>query len=733
MTRTTRRMGIGSSILALTTASVLALGGVAHADYIQDTIADNGIGLSLVAGSTTAGTAAIKVLNQNTKDDGDSVNQCNLAGKVDALILDIKPPAGVTADPARLTITACDTQYPVKFTASATAESGNVTALVVQKPAGEFLNEVSIPITIVKPNTKPTVSITGVTAGTEYKSNAVPTPGCTFTDTEDGTGPATMQVSNPPANGLGSHTVTCDYTDKGGLAADRKTVTYTVVAANTKPSVGVTGVTAGSKYEIGEVPPAICEITDAEDSNDTAPAVLSGSLVHGLGQQTATCDYTDQGGLKADTASVTYTIVDTGKPTIEGKTDPGAPTGLNGWYNSSVDVKFTCADTGSGIDSCTGDTTLGNGANQSVTGTAKDFAGNTSTDTVSGINVDSLKPTIDGATDPGAPTGANGWYNSSVDVKFTCADTGSGIDSCTGDTTLGDGANQSVTGTATDLAGNTATDTVSGINVDSVKPTIVGKLDPAAADGANGWYTSDVKVSFACADTGSGIATCTGDETLGEGAGQSVSGTATDVAGNTTTGTVSNIHIDKTAPGGIVVSGVSSYMFGSGSGVASCTATDAGSGIASCVVTGFGATTVGSHTAVATATDVAGLTSTKTVSYTVTPWKATGFYSPVDMGGVVNTVKGGSTVPLKFEVFGATEFTSTAVVKSFTQKQFTCSSGAVVDEIEVVSTGKTELRYDAVAGQFIQNWQTPKSAGVCYLVNMTLQDGTSLVASFKLK
>jgi hypothetical protein len=39
------------------------------------------------------------------------------------------------------------------------------------------------------------------------------------------------------------------------------------------------------------------------------------------------------------------------------------------------------------------------------------------------------------------------------------------------------------------------------------------------------------------------------------------------------------------------------------------------------------------------------------------------------MNGVWNTVKGGSTVPLKFEIIsGATELTNTSSIKSFTQK-----------------------------------------------------------------
>ena len=45
----------------------------------------------------------------------------------------------------------------------------------------------------------------------------------------------------------------------------------------------------------------------------------------------------------------------------------------------------------------------------------------------------------------------------------------------------------------------------------------------------------------------------------------------------------------------------------------------------------------------------------------------------------------------------------------------------------------TSLRYDATAGQFIQNWQTPKLPGQCYRVTMTTDDGSALVAFFKLK
>ena len=82
-------------------------------------------------------------------------------------------------------------------------------------------------------------------------------------------------------------------------------------------------------------------------------------------------------------------------------------------------------------------------------------------------------------------------------------------------------------------------------------------------------------------------------------------------------------------------------------------------------------------------------------TFTVLPWTLSGFYQPVDMGGIWNTVKNGSTVPLKFAVFaGSTELTNTSViVQPLTATQSPCSGGPT-DDIEILATGGTALRYD---------------------------------------
>lgn len=111
-----------------------------------------------------------------------------------------------------------------------------------------------------------------------------------------------------------------------------------------------------------------------------------------------------------------------------------------------------------------------------------------------------------------------------------------------------------------------------------------------------------------------------------------------------------------------------------------------------------------------------------------------GFYEPINSdSGFVNTVKAGSTVPLKFEVFvNGTEKTDTSGLQ-FSVGLTPCSGG-VEDAVDFVVTGGTSLRYDTASGQFVQNWKTPRSPGTCYTVRMTTaDDGQSLGATFKLK
>jgi hypothetical protein len=293
---------------------------------------------------------------------------------------------------------------------------------------------------------------------------------------------------------------------------------------------------------------------------------------------------------------------------------------------------------------------------------------------------------------------------------------------------------QTASCSVTDAGGLTAGASATYEIVDTTAPviTFVGRT-PAA--NIHGWNKTDVTATWSCSDSGSGVvASSVSDAVSTEGASQTATGVCTDRAGNEAKDSLSDISIDKSAPlvslaGGPADGG--SYYWGSIS-APTCDASDALSGLDGiCALTGYSAA-IGPHTVTATATDNAGNTSSDSHAYTVKAWELKGFYSPVDMNGVVNTVKGGSTVPLKFEVFAGSERTDTSAVSSIKSAEYTCTS-APTDELEATATGGTSLRYDTTAGQFIYNWQTPKTAGKCYRLTMTTQDGSSLVALFKTK
>jgi hypothetical protein len=291
-------------------------------------------------------------------------------------------------------------------------------------------------------------------------------------------------------------------------------------------------------------------------------------------------------------------------------------------------------------------------------------------------------------------------------------------------------------------AGGTRSDSVT-IKRDATAPTSVSGTLARAAD-RNGWYNAPVGYSFSGTDATSGIASCSSGTYSGpDGTGLTVSGSCADNAGNSANGSSPAFKYDATEPTDVTFFGApndgGSYDYGTAPAAPTCTAKDATSGMpdnGGCVVTdsnpgGFSAT--GSHTLTATATDNAGNVETATRTYTVAPYRLSGFYQPVDMGGVINTVKGGSTVPLKFELFQSISGTELTATSGITLKatRTPCEPSSSLDPIEITVTGGTSLRYDSTGGQYIYNWKTPTGTG-CYTVTMTAADGSTLTAYFQM-
>jgi hypothetical protein len=117
-------------------------------------------------------------------------------------------------------------------------------------------------------------------------------------------------------------------------------------------------------------------------------------------------------------------------------------------------------------------------------------------------------------------------------------------------------------------------------------------------------------------------------------------------------------------------------------------------------------------------------------TFTIAGWTFDGFYAPVDMTPTgsntltYNTVRAGSTVPLKFNVYkGTSRLTSTSAVQQpLRVTQFSCANGPA-QEVELTATGGTSLRYDSSGNQFIYNWQTP-STPACFKLTIKTADGS---------
>ncbi|KJK08106.1 hypothetical protein UB45_22070, partial [Terrabacter sp. 28] len=223
---------------------------------------------------------------------------------------------------------------------------------------------------------------------------------------------------------------------------------------------------------------------------------------------------------------------------------------------------------------------------------------------------------------------------------------------------------------------------------------------------------------------------------------------AVDGAGNTTTAHLP-VKVDGVAPvTSAVVSPASGVVVAGSTVSATFTATDVTSGVVSTEYStdggatwaltpaaGVSFTEVGAHVVKYRSVDAAGnVEAAHELTLTVQPWTFTGFYAPVDMGGVVNVAKSGSTVPLKFELFaGQQELTSTSAIDSLRTVPHACDPAVPADEIETVVSGGTSLTYDTEAGQFQYDWKTPKGTTGCFDVIVRAADGSELNAQVRLK
>lgn len=107
-----------------------------------------------------------------------------------------------------------------------------------------------------------------------------------------------------------------------------------------------------------------------------------------------------------------------------------------------------------------------------------------------------------------------------------------------------------------------------------------------------------------------------------------------------------------------------------------------------------------------------------------------GFFRPVDNGGVLNVVKAGSSVPMKFSLAGDQGL---GIISEAKSRVINCETSAAQDQLENTATaGQSGLSYDGAIDQYNYVWKTDKVwATSCREFSLKLNDGTVHTALFK--
>ncbi|MFL5778923.1 MAG: ExeM/NucH family extracellular endonuclease, partial [Chloroflexota bacterium] len=120
------------------------------------------------------------------------------------------------------------------------------------------------------------------------------------------------------------------------------------------------------------------------------------------------------------------------------------------------------------------------------------------------------------------------------------------------------------------------------------------------------------------------------------------------------------------------------------------------------------------------------------VGMDLTHYAFTGYQAPVDNLPVVNSLRGGSSVPVKFSLGGDRGLD--VLFRAPNSTGYTCQSGAPTDVLETESAGGSGLAYDPATDTYTYVWKTVKSfTGTCRLLDLTFRDGTYRTAAFSFR
>ncbi|HTK16568.1 MAG TPA: HYR domain-containing protein [Acidimicrobiia bacterium] len=563
-------------------------------------------------------------------------------------------------------------------------------------------------------------------------------------DLVDGAVTPTCSAASGSTFALGTTTVECSATDvHGNTASGSFDIT---VQDTTAPALTVPGdITAEATGPAGAAVSYTASASDLVDGSVDPTCGPASGTTFALGTTTVSCSVTDTHGNSAGD-SFSVKVQDTTAPTIDGTPtdlvqEATGPSGAVVTYTNPTATDIVDGSVSVSCDPSSG-STFPLDTTTTTTCTASDVAGNVGTSAFTVKVEDTQGPVLDLPSaitaEATGPTGADVAFSASgsdvVDgsVAVSCApDSGSHF--AFGSTTV----NCSAADAHLNASGGSFAVTVQ----DTTAPALTLPADMTIE--ATGPSGAPVSYSATASDIVDGTLTPTCSKASGATFAlgtTTVTCSVTDGHGNTSGSSFTVTVVDTTAPALTLPGNQSVIAVGpSGAPVSfSTSATDIVDGSVSVHCTPASGSTFapGATTVNCSAADAHSNSAHGTFSVTVTFDISGGLLQPVNPNAL-NTVKNGSTVPLKWQVPSPSGgyITTTAIVSAFVLTQVNCASlsTTVLDAVDFTTTGGTSLRYDTTANQFIQNWQTPKKAGNCYRVDIVFVGGQKLTANFQLK
>ena len=442
----------------------------------------------------------------------------------------------------------------------------------------------------------------------------------------------------------GAHTARFDYAGNGAMDGASVSQGFTVYQKtlvsmfNANASAGSSvilsaslaaipgGTALGSQtitFDFGGVIPSQSAITDGSgQANVVVTFPTAGTFTMTASFSNAADHFADHtGALATETATATITVSDPTPPQIT-HTILGTQ-GNNGYYTSDVAVSFAVVDNESAATTtgCDSTSTTIDGNNFSISCSATS-AGGTSTDTVT-FSRDTVAPSL--TTSPNITVTSTSGAGAIVNyAAATSTDATSGVASVSCSPAAGQFpiGTTTVNCTAVDNAGHETHGSFTVNVTDSTPPVITPNV--AGTLGNNGWYRSDIAVSFSVTDPESGIASSNGCDAASvttDTAGITFTCTATNGAGLSSTQAVT-VKRDTTAPSLTTspnITAGATTLTGGPVSYAAATATDATSLVLSvgCVPPSGSFFLNGTTTVNCTATDNAGNTTTGAFTVTV--------------------------------------------------------------------------------------------------------------------